>query len=641
MCGIVGYFGRTPTPALTQRMTNMIRHRGPDGEGFHHSGRVSLGMRRLSIIDRAGGAQPIYNETGDVVVIFNGEVYNHRELRSRLEERGHTFKSGADTEVLVHGWEEWGRELPQYLNGMFAFAICDIYRDMLFIARDRLGIKPLYYTRAGGTIYFASEVKAFLPVDAISLEPEPSVIPDFVSLRYVPAPMTLFKNILKLPAGHWMAIDKQGERIERYWFPQPETPPADENECLERFGELFTDAVDIRLMSEVPLGAYLSAGLDSNLVVWAMTHLLEGQVTTYSIGFGGRHDETPGARVSASLLGTRHNEVMFEAADLELLLEAIWFLDEPIGDAHIIPSYMLAREAKKSLTVILLGEGADESLYGYPFYKTAWLARALARRLPALMFTKALPAALDVLPLAALNSIFPMPTKLGSDAKAHLKHFIQLIPSGTGQEIFHTLSSLYYGEDLASLFAAPIVSAGLQQQYFETNLADDSPDGLLKQINAAQLSGWLQDNILLRHDKLAMAHGAECRVPYLDHRLVEYLAGIPRELKVSGWKDKILSRRYAARHLPRDIVTRPKTPFFIPVEQFFQSGAFRHLMDENLDPARLEQRGYFREGSVRELRVRAGAGNFLAVKRLTNLIILELWHRLFIDKEFSYTLTPR
>ena len=442
MCGIVGYWGRAGDLDLVRRMCDTIVHRGPDDEGIHLGERVALGMRRLAIIDRAHGAQPISNEDGTITVVYNGEIYNHDELRERLKARGHQFRSRADTEVLVHGYEEWGEEgLLSRLNGMFAFAIHDARRDRLFLARDRLGIKPLYYTRQGGVLYFVSEVKALMPVDEVSFQPDEAVVPEYLALRYVPAPRTLFRGIHKIPAGHYMTVDAGGnDRIVRYWYPEAPNEKLRDDEYLQRFAELFEDAVRIRLMSEVPLGAYLSEGLDSNLVVWAMSRGLEKTVSTYSIGFGGKYDETAAARRSAEILGTNHNEIHFDETDFEDLAKVIWHLDEPIGDAHVLPSFILAREARKSLTVVLLGEGADESLYGYPFYKVSWLARALTRPFPAALTERVLPGLLEAMPLGLLNAVFPLPAELGEEGRRHLSSFLRAAPRGQGEHLFRLLS---------------------------------------------------------------------------------------------------------------------------------------------------------------------------------------------------------
>jgi asparagine synthase (glutamine-hydrolysing) len=639
MCGIVGYLGREAEPGLTERMNSRMLHRGPDDEGYFHGDRISLGMRRLAIIDRAGGAQPIYSETADVVVVYNGEIYNHLHLRRELEARSHVFGTGADTEVLIHGYEQWGLEgLLNRLNGMFAFALFDLQKQRLFLARDRIGIKPLYYTRQNGVLYFASEVKALAEVEQISIEPNEAVLADYLVLRYVPTPYTLFKNILKLPAGHFLAAGLNGGfEVVRYWFPQVFRGQWSNGEYLERFGELFQDAVRIRLMSEVPLGAYLSEGIDSNLTVWAMTRELSRPVTTFSIGFGGKYDETPKAAESARLLGTNHHEVIFEEGDHQELPSIIWHLDEPIGDAHIIPSYILARAARRELTVILLGEGADESLYGYPFYKVAWIGRTLSKLMPSALAETVAPAIVAATPLRYLNRLFPMPTDLGLDGRQHLSSFVRSVVGENGEVVFRTLSGLFDPVALGRLLLRPPADKlEFRVSYFAPDPHERSPDGLLAQINNAQFSGWLQDNILLRHDKLAMAHSAECRVPFLDHRLVEYLAGVPRHLKVSGLKDKVLSRRFAERHLPRSIASRPKKPFFMPIEIFHAKPWFQAIIRENLSPERIRRRGYFRPEEVANLVSRVSADNFLAVKKLMSLIILELWHRVFIDREFKF-----
>lgn len=645
MCGIVGVVGRVASGDAVERMTQLIVHRGPDDMGMHVVGMVGFGMRRLAIIDRAHGRQPIRNESGDITVVYNGEIYNHQELRRELEAKGHRFSCTSDTEVLVHGYEEWGEDgLLNRLNGMFAFAIHDQGKGRVFLARDRMGVKPLYYTQAGGAVWFASEVKAFKAVSEIPFALEESALPTWLALRYVPAPLTLFRNILKLPAGHCMVMGDDGRdlRIRQWWHPQIRPLDLTDHDYEERFGELFEDSVRIRLMSEVPVGAYLSEGLDSNLVAWAMAKNSPNPVQTYCIGFGGPHDETGAARESARMLGVDHHEVRFSDEDFADLPRVLWHLDEPIGDAHIIPSYILAREAKRSLTVILLGEGADESLYGYPFHKVCRLIRGLTRPFPAAVTERMLPALVQAMPLEALNAVFPMPADLGDDGKRHLVSFLRSAPRADGAQLFTLLSSLFSGDDLGRLCLGPVGAPRFAPSLFAADPDDRSPDGLLRQIHDTQFSGWLQDNILLRHDKTAMAHSVECREPYLDHRLVEFLAAVPTRLKLSGWKDKVISRRFAQapERLGPQIAWRKKKPFFLPLERFVASPAFRDLVEDNLSPARVARRGIFRAEAVQSLVARATPDNFLAVKRVMSLIILELWQRIFIDDEFSFAPVP-
>lgn len=617
-------------------MTAYLVHRGPDSAGFHTKRTVALGMRRLSIIDRAHGQQPIYNETGDIAVVFNGEIYNHQVLRDSLVAAGHKIPTHSDTEVLVHGYEEWGIEgLLERLNGMFAFALHDESRRLVFVARDRVGIKPLYVTKTSGSVIFASEIKAFRAIKEVTFRLNQASLPDYLSLRYVPGTDTLFKGIEKLPSGHFICIDEDGEtKCQRYWYPKTDKTQRSDEEHLEQFTELFQDAVKIRLMSEVPIGAYLSEGLDSNMIVDAMAKNLTSKVHTYSIGFGGAHDETESARLSAETLGTDHTEIMFDTNSFSELADAIWSLDEPIGDAHILPSYVLAREAKKKLTVVLLGEGADESLYGYPFYKVSWIARRALSMLPASV-RSAIPGLVERMPLSALNAVFPMPAELGAEGRRHLASFMRIAADGNGQDIFRQLSGLFGPGDLSELLLGDTTTRGFNTGLFGVDQDARDPDTLLKQISEAQFSGWLQDNVLLRHDKMAMAHSIECRVPFLDHRLIEFMQGVPRRLKVSGWKDKVLSRRYAERQINKEIAYRPKKPFYLPLDQFTKTKAYADLVGENLSESRVRSRGLFRHSAVSNLVKRVGTGDFLAAKRVMSLIIFEIWMRTFIDGELA------
>ena len=636
MCGIAGFIGRDIDPKRIHQMTKLMTHRGPDSDGFHFAQPVTLGMRRLAIIDRDSGKQPIFNETKDIAVVYNGEVYNHQELRLELVSHGHVFQTEADTEVLVHGYEQWGIEgLLNRLNGMFAFAIHDTKRQQVFVARDRIGIKPLYYYSDDQSIAFASEVKTFRALEHIPFRLNRKSLPDYLSLRYVPEPATLFEGISKLGAGHFMIINEGGGfETHRYWNPNIDVTERTDQEYLEQFNELFDDAVKIRLMSEVPVGAYLSEGLDSNMIVSAMARELPTKPHTYSMGFGGKYDETESARISAATIGSEHTEITFDPSSFSELPDVIWALDEPIGDAHILPSYILAREAKKSLTVVLLGEGADESLYGYPFYKVSHILRSILSKSPSPL-TSGLMSAIRHAPLSLLNSVFPMPAELGEEGRIHLLNYIGIASKGSGQDIFRQLSGLFSPNDLSALLKGNSDTTGFNLGLFDVDQDARDPDTLLQQISEVQFSGWLQDNVLLRHDKVAMAHSVECRVPFLDHRLVEFMQGVPRKLKVSGWRDKVLSRRYARSRISPDIAKRPKKPFYLPLERFLDAPEFQDLVADNLSPERIKKRDLFHINEIQGLLARMQTGDFLAIKRVMSLVILELWMRTFIDGELA------
>jgi len=638
MCGIAGYVGEGIEASTLDAMCKLIRHRGPNDQGAYTNKHVGMGMRRLSIIDIEGGQQPIFNEARDIAVIFNGEIYNFEEIRADLQSCGYTFSTSSDTEVLVHGYEEWGGpELLKRLNGMFAFAIHDQRKGRVFIARDRLGIKPLYYTVIENRFYFASEVKAFKAIPEIPFLLNEDVLPEYLQLRYVPAPETLFKNIMKLPAGSHMTINGTGPpSIERYWKPH-RGQALEESEVRAGYSDLLNDAVKIRLMSEVPLGTYLSEGIDSTVISWSASRQSNTAVTTYSYGASGEFDESLGAAETARKLSLENKKVTFDAIDFEDLARIIWHLDEPIGDAHILPTYSLAKAAKKNLTVVLLGEGADESLYGYPFYKIAFWGRRLLGWMPNFITQKLLPAVIERTPLRILNLVFPLPTSLGSQGRKHLANSINVLARGTGKEVFRHMTGLFSNEEVINLLPRyrskprPEMPA-----YFSRSLPVNGAEKLLLDINDEQFSGWLQDNILLRHDKLSMAHSIECRVPFLDHRFVEFMANAPLSSKISGWRDKCIARNYVRDAIDLDIAERPKRPFYMPLEEFVRGEIYKNLVAENLCPERIKRRGIFDTKTIDKLVEQATFDNFLAVKRVMSLVILELWQRIFIDDEFGF-----
>lgn len=639
MCGILGYVGPAGNAEIVDAMLATIVHRGPNEGGRHVAGEIGIGIRRLSIIDVTGGQQPISDRDQFVTVVFNGEIYNHESLRTALENAGHVFSTHADTEVLIHGYKEWGGPgLLERLNGMFAFAIHDQRSDEVFIARDRVGIKPLYYTKSADTFYFTSEVKAFKAVDEIEFAVNKAALPDYLRLRYVPAPETIFKDVYKLPAGHFMTVTSDAQyEVTQYWHPTRETGPLCAN-VEETFADLFEDATRIRMMSEVPLGAYLSAGIDSTMVVSTMAKTASERVTTYSFGVEGSHDEASGAARTAAKIGVENHRVEFEDKSFDDLARIIWHLDEPIGDAHILPTFALAERASDKLTVVLLGEGADESLYGYPFYKVSFWARRLLSVFPGFVRKRLIPELIKRTPLAVLNLVFPLPSSLGTDGRRHLADFFKVVADGEGAAVFQHLSGLFTTAEIRRLM--PHVNEARKftpPHYFPPAPEGSAPaETLLLEINAEQFRGWLQDNILLRHDKLSMAHSVECRVPFLDHRVIEFLASLPRRFKISGWREKCIARDYVAKNIDPEISKAPKKPFYMPLEQFVASSAFSDLVNENLSEERLRRRGYFDPAEVKALIKAARGDNFLAVKRVMSLIILELWHRIFIDDEYSF-----
>ena len=634
MCGICGYAGMARDERLLGAMTGRLRHRGPDDEGLFMHERVGLGMRRLSIIDVSGGRQPIFNERRSVAVVANGEIYNFRELRADLEQRGHRFTTRSDTETIVHLYEEYGIACLRHLRGMFAFALYDTEEDRLFLARDRLGIKPLYYWQGGGKLLFASEVKALLVSDDVARVPNPRAINDFLTLRYVPGPQTMFDGIEKLPAGHWLCFSKNQCRVEPYWIPEAKSGPyRTDAEYHERFAELWQETLRLHLVSDVPVGVYLSGGLDSSLVTAEMAQHTEQSVHTFSVGSGGAGDEAPTARAVAAQLGCTHHEVVCKPDDLRWLPQIVWQSDEPLGDPITVPTFLLGQLAGQHVKVVLTGEGADEVLAGYLFHRVLDLTHRLREVAPAWTLSHLAAPIARRLPVRVLDRFFDYPSYLGDQGRQRVARYLQVAAADAPGPMYELLISLFDSSELEALRVAggPLAGAGRSDDAGGAPPASPFFDRAL----LLQYRSWLPDNILARQDRMSMAHSVEARVPFLDHVLVEFLLTVPKHLKLRSLlgTNKILARRYAERCLPPPIAGRPKKAFHIPPDQYLDAPVFREFVASTLQPEHVRRRGYFDPGAVRALLEAARATReFVHVKQVLALMILEMWHQIFIDR---------
>ncbi len=629
MCGIFGFAG-FEDPKLLERMSKVLAHRGPDGEGYLHCGRVSMGMRRLSIIDLEGGDQPIYNEDRTIAVCYNGEIYNYPELMEELQRRGHRFSTHCDTEVLVHGYEEYGIEVLDRLNGMFAFALYDLRRGELILARDRAGQKPLYYYHKDGRFLFASEIKAILEADGVERCCNERALDSYLALRYVPQPETLFGGISVLPAAHYLRLRNGQLSTRRYWRLELSTGEyKKESEYFEEFQHLFVDAVRIAMRSDVPVAAYLSGGVDSSLVVAVMRRFTD-HLKTFSLGFGSAIDETGQAEELARRLGCEHQTVLCGPEELERLPRAVWHLERPIGDALILAYFRLAEAASQHGKVVLSGEGADELFAGYSFHKIIkwteaydrWVPRAVTRRLTVPLLAAA--------PVDLLDRFFVYPAHLGARGKAKTVDYLRRYAERSLSQNYVALRALFDQGERHALYAGPLkelASDGWQRG------TEPPPGPFLDRLLSLQFDDWLQDNLLLRQDKNTMAHSLELRAPFLDHRLIELAFRMPPGLKVRGLVDKYVERELARRLLPPENVRRSKNPFYFPLEDFRTRPELQELVRMTLDPERVRRRGYFDPAAVRQLVTLMETGEFLYLKQVLSLVILELWHMVFIDNQ--------
>lgn len=568
MCGIAGFFG-AGDEAILRRMTARIAHRGPDDEAFlvEPDRGAFLGFRRLSILDIVGGKQPMTTADGTLTVVFNGQIYNHRELRAELEKRGARFATDhSDTEVLLHGWRQWGGDLPNRLNGMWAFAIHDRRTRKVFFSRDRFGKKPLFYFASRNVFAFASELTALREHPAVPTTLSQRALQKYFAYGYVPAPLTLVENVSKLPAGHSLTLDlsTREHRIERYWHYQPaaELDGRPEAELIEEFSDLLDKAVARRLVADVPVGCFLSGGIDSSAVTaLAMRHAGRERIKAFSIGFEeATFDETRYARLVAEHVGADHQiETLSVQRALDILPDIAARWDEPIADSSMLPTYLLCQHARKQVTVALGGDGADELLAGYDPFRALRYARWYERLVPKPVH-RAIALVAARLPVSHRYMSFDFRLKRtlrGLDHPAHLWLPVWMAPLAPAE--------------LTDLFSTPV---DLEDVYSEAIEAWDncaSHDAIERAI-AFYVRLYLQDDILVKVDRASMLNSLEVRAPFLDCDLVDFVRRLPARMKLRGSTSKWILRQCAQSLLPREVLTRSKQGFAVPVGQWFRDG---------------------------------------------------------------------
>ena len=637
MCGFAAFHdeaGSTPERGWLAAAAAALRHRGPDDEGLFAEPGVGLAFRRLSIVDVATGHQPLANEDGSVWIAYNGEIYNHESLRRELERAGHRYRTKSDTETLVHAYEEWGPAFVRRLEGMFAFAIWDRPRRRLFVARDHVGIKPLYWTRTTrGAFVCASEIKALFAFPGVPRNADPDAVVQHLTLRYAASPRTLFAGIHKLSPGHTLTVERGEPKLERWWTPAWEPKQAlGEREALAEVESRLTASVKSHLMSEVPLGALLSGGVDSSLVVALMSRLSDRPVQTFSVGFdapGGPFNELPHARRVAEHLRTEHREMLVGAADLERELPAlVWHQDEPLSEPAAIPTCMVSRLARETVSVVLTGEGGDELFAGYPKYAAERWARRLAG-LPEALREALLGGIVDRLPFAFRKLQVVARSARFRDEPERLAAWF----------------AGFVGRERDALMAnglAAHAAAGVEP--FRRALADTSARSALDRMLDVDVRVWLADDLLVKMDKMSMAASVEARVPLLDLPLVEWAMRLSDEHKVRGFEGKVLLKRLARKLLPAEVVDRPKVGFTVPLSPWFR-GPLRELLASTLLSARCLQRGWYEPAALRATVDDHLSGRRDRARELWTLLTLELWHRAWIDgdgaRPEAWSLPPR
>ncbi len=631
MCGITGWANleaRTPPPngarERLHRMCEAMIHRGPDSEGLMVGTGVALGMRRLAIIDLVAGEQPVWNEDRSVAVVLNGELYNYQELRRDLAQRGHRFNSASDTEIMPHLYEEYGDAMVEHLNGMFAFALWDTRRRKLFIARDRFGEKPLYWGIFDNTLLFASEPKVLLAHPSVTPELNLDALRRYLSFDYVPAPLSIYKGINKLPAAHTLTLENGRTEIKQYWrlsYKKREPVPT-LDEAAEELQALLADAVKMRLVSDVPLGILLSGGVDSSAIAALAVRASSETVKTFSISFAeASFDESKYARGVADFLGTDHHE---ERLNVDLAADLVGdigsWMDEPLSDASLVPTYLLARFTRKHVTVALGGDGGDELFTGYEMYPGhRWAQRY--QKVPRFLRRGLIEPAVNLLPVSTSNISF--------DYKAR-----RFVASAAMDDVtrHHTWFGSFRPDEHAALLTPAVLNHTDGDIYAEARrLLDEETDAVdvVERMQSLDVRLYMAEDILTKVDRARMAVSLEARAPFLDRRVAEFAASLPIDYKLRGAVTKYILKRAVGPLLPPFVTKRPKKGFGVPVAEWLK-GKLRPLARDLLAPERLQRHGLFNPAYVQRLQDEHEQGRANHRKQLWTLLMFELWHESFI-----------
>jgi asparagine synthase (glutamine-hydrolysing) len=621
MCGICGKlnFDRDANvqPGLMRRMLEVIRHRGPDDEGVFASGNVGLGHRRLSIIDLGTGHQPISNENQKVWIVFNGEIYNYEVLRADLSKKGHVFRTRTDTEVIVHLYEELGPDCVNMLRGMFAFALWDSENEILLLARDRVGIKPLYYCQTSHSLLFASEIKALLADPDVAPEVVPALVDRFMTFFYMPGQETLFRNIFKLSPGCYLVVKQGRVCMRQYWDLEfcKSSPHTAVHEMESQLLSLLEETVRLHMISDVPVGILLSGGVDSTALLGLAVEKTDKKISSYTVGFSDQSvtDERPYARLAAETFGSTHHEISISARDFaDFLPEYIWHMEEPVCEPPAVALYYVSRFASQYVKVLLSGEGGDEAFAGYQNYRNLlWLERL--KSLPWRGLSKGL---INLAGAKRASKYIPL-----LDLPLQEYYYSR---TSSPFSCFNYRHSALLTNDFAQECDREHTLAPTRELFKEA----ESYNALDKMLYV-DTKTWLPDDLLLKADKMTMANSVELRVPFLDHKVLEFAAALPANLKVRGWTTKYLAKRALSGRVPKKILSRPKTGFPVPYGSWFRNGLQSWVRDVLLD-RKTTNRGYFQTKAVEDL-LEKNARFGMYSKEVFSLLTLELWHRTFLE----------
>jgi len=625
MCGICGKLNfdrdNEVSQQLLKAMADSIAHRGPDDDGYYISGQIGLGFRRLSIIDLAGGHQPLSNEDGTVWIVFNGEIYNYQELREDLLKKGHVFSTKADTEVIVHLYEEYGEAGIQSLRGMFAFAIWDQKQQKLLLARDRVGIKPLYYGVTSQGMVFASEMKAILVDPQIKREILPSTVDRFLTFGYVPGEETLLKGICKLPPASFMVVKNGKTEIKQYWDLHFSSSSVTLKVAEEQLLEILEESVRLHMIADVPVGFLLSGGVDSTAMLSLASQKTDRPISSYTVGFAnsGIADERPFARLAAEKYGSEHHEITISSKEFaDFLPKYVWHMEEPVCEPPAVALYYVSKLARNYVKVLISGEGGDEAFAGYPNYRAMlWIERIKRMAGPL---------------KGALSGTLSLLYKLSGYQK--LGNYLPLLKEPFESYYYSRSSSpfRFFNAHSQQLYSSDF-SASTSKQYslrpvtqlLEQNRSDD----LLSRMLYVDTRTWLPDDLLVKADKMTMANSVELRVPLLDHKLLEFAATLPSNFKINGFSMKYIAKRCLGKQIPAEILERKKAGFPVPYENWLRTDLRDSVSNILLDRETVD-RGYFKKSAVEKL-VRDNAESGGYAKEIFSLVVLELWHREFLS----------
>jgi asparagine synthase (glutamine-hydrolysing) len=625
MCGICGKLNfdrdNEVSQQLLKAMADSIVHRGPDDDGYYLSGQIGLGFRRLSIIDLAGGHQPLSNEDGTVWIVFNGEIYNYQDLREALLKKGHVFRTKTDTEVIVHLYEEYGEAGVQSLRGMFAFAIWDQKQQTLLLARDRVGIKPLYYGVTSQSVVFASEMKAILVDPQFKREILPSTIDRFLTFGYVPGEETLLKGIYKLPPGSLMVVKNGKTEVKQYWDLHFSSSSVTLKDAEEQLLEILEESVRLHMIADVPVGFLLSGGVDSTAMLSLASRKTDRPISSYTVGFAdsGIADERPFARLAAEKYGSEHHEISISSKEFaDFLPKYVWHMEEPVCEPPAVALYYVSKLARKYVKVLISGEGGDEAFAGYPNYRAMlWIDRIKRTAGPL---------------KGALSGTLALLYKLGGNWR--LRQYQQLLNS-TFESYYYSRSSSpfrFFNAHSKELYSSDF-SSSISKQYslrpVTQLLEKNGSDDLLSRMLYVDTRTWLPDDLLVKADKMTMANSVELRVPLLDHKLLEFAATLPSNFKVNGFSMKYIAKRCLAKQIPAEILERKKAGFPVPYENWLRTDLRDSVSNILLDRETID-RGYFKKSAVEKL-VRDNTESGGYAKEIFSLVVLELWHREFLS----------